>query len=77
MALAKNNLEDFPGGPMVKNLPANAGNTDLIPALERFHMPMRHLSPWATTTELECHNYQSLNAKSLCTAAMSSPTNHK
>ena len=51
MALAKNNLEDFPGGPMVKNLPANAGYTDLIPALERFHMPMRHLSPWATTTK--------------------------
>ena len=77
MALAKNNLEDFSGGPMVKNLPATAGNTGLIPALGRFHMPMRHLSSWATTTELEYHNYQSLNAKSLCTAAKSSPTNHK
>ena len=25
---------DFPGGPVVKNLPANAGDTDLIPGLE-------------------------------------------
>ena len=30
---------DFPGGPVVKNLPANVGNTDSIPALGRFHMP--------------------------------------
>ena len=28
--------QDFPGGPEVKNLPANAG---LIPGLLRFHMP--------------------------------------
>ena len=28
--------QDFPGGPEVKNLPANAG---LIPGLIRFHMP--------------------------------------
>ena len=24
-------LEAFPGGPVVKNLPANAGNVDLLP----------------------------------------------
>ena len=30
---------DFPGGPVVKNLPANAGDTGSVPALERFHMP--------------------------------------
>ena len=29
---------DFPGGPAVKNLPANAGDTDLISGLGRFHM---------------------------------------
>ena len=29
---------DFPGGPIVKNLPANAGDMDLIPGKERFHM---------------------------------------
>ena len=30
---------DFPGGPVVKNPPANAGDTGLIPRLGRFHMP--------------------------------------
>ena len=29
---------DFSGGPVVKNLPANAGDTGSIPAPERFHM---------------------------------------
>ena len=28
----------FPGGPVVKNLPANAGNTGLIPGPARSHM---------------------------------------
>ena len=38
MALAKNNLEDFSGGPMVKNLPAKAGDTGFIPGPGRFHV---------------------------------------
>ena len=29
---------DFPGSPVVKNLPANAGDMGLIPGLGRFHM---------------------------------------
>ena len=29
-------LPDFPGGPMVKNPPANAGDTSLMPGPERF-----------------------------------------
>jgi len=29
---------DFPGGPVVKNLPASAGDTGLIPGLGRFHV---------------------------------------
>ena len=28
----------LPGGPVVKNLPANAGDTGSIPGLGRFHM---------------------------------------
>ena len=32
-------LLDFPGCPMAKNSPANAGNMGSIPAMERFHMP--------------------------------------
>ena len=31
-------LMDFPGGPVVKNSPANAGDMGLIPGLGRFHM---------------------------------------
>ena len=30
---------DFPGGPMVRNLPANAGVMGSIPGRGRFHMP--------------------------------------
>ena len=29
---------DFPGGPVVKKLPASAGNTGSIPGLGRFHV---------------------------------------
>ena len=31
--------EDFPGGPVVKNLPVNAGDMSSVPGLGRFHMP--------------------------------------
>ena len=36
--MAKGILQDFLGGPVVKNLPANAGDTGLILGLERFQM---------------------------------------
>ena len=32
-------LQDFPGGPVVKNPPANASDTGLISGLGRVHMP--------------------------------------
>ena len=32
-------LRDFPGGAVVKNPPANAGDTDLSPGLGRSYMP--------------------------------------
>ena len=32
-------MKNFPGGPVVKNLPANAGEMGSIPSLGRFHMP--------------------------------------
>ena len=35
----KKSLQDFPGGAVVKNSPANAGDTGSIPGLGRFHMP--------------------------------------
>ena len=31
-------MENFPGGSVVKNLPANAGETDLVPGQGRSHM---------------------------------------
>ena len=42
---------DFPGDPVVKNLPVNAGDTSSILGLGRSHMAMEQLSLWATTTE--------------------------
>ena len=45
-------IRDFPGGPVVRNLPANAGNTGLIPDQElKFHM-CGQLSLCVPTTEL-------------------------
>ena len=35
----KNPNKDFPGGPVVEKQPPNAGDTDSIPGLGRFHMP--------------------------------------
>ena len=32
-------MQDFPGGAVVKNPPANAGDTGSIPGLGRSHMP--------------------------------------
>ena len=36
---SKDTMKDFPGGSRVKNPPANAGDTNLIPGLGRSHMP--------------------------------------
>ena len=40
---------DFPGGTVVKNPPANAGDTGLSPGLGRSHMPR---SNWARKPQL-------------------------
>ena len=34
--------QGFPGGAVVKNPPANAGDTGSIPGLGRSHMPRSH-----------------------------------
>ena len=49
---SKNGQGAFPSGSMVKNLPANAGDTGLISNSGRAHMPKRQLSLYATTAEL-------------------------
>ena len=39
-AILKNiSVRDFPGGAVVKNLPANARDTGWIPGRGRYHMP--------------------------------------
>ena len=50
----------FPGGAVVENLPANAGDTGSSPGLGRSHMPR---SNWAREPQL-----LSLRAWSLCSA---------
>ena len=45
-----NETWDFPDGPGVKNLPANAGDTGSIPGPERSHM-LWQLSTRTTSTE--------------------------
>ena len=46
---------DFPDGAVVKNLPANAGDTGLRPGSQSGKIPhaVEQLSPCATTTEPE------------------------
>ena len=51
---------DFPGGAVVENLPANAGDTGLSLGLGRSHMPR---SSWAREPQL-----LSLRVWSLCSA---------
>ena len=49
--------QDFPGGPVVKNLPSNAGDPGSIPGWgTKIPHAMGQLSPCATTTELACFN---------------------
>ena len=38
----KNTVLDFPGGTVVKNPPANAGDTGLSPGPGRSHMPQNN-----------------------------------
>ena len=43
------NCLGFPGGPVIKKLPANSGDTGSIPGLGRSHIPQGNYAP---TTEL-------------------------
>ena len=55
-------IEDFPGGAVVKNLPVNAGNTGLSPGPEQLShgatKPMCR-NYWACALQPMCHNYWS------------------
>ena len=64
----KKENRDFPGGTVVKNPPARAGDTRHRFNLWSGKIPhtSEQLSPCVTTTELACHNYRSSRAYSLC-----------
>ena len=49
-------LEGFPGGAVVENLPANAGDTGSSPGLGRSHMHASTKSLHAATKEPACRN---------------------
>ena len=44
-------FQGFPGGTVVKNLPANAGDMGSIPWSRKIPHAMEQLSPCTTTTE--------------------------
>ena len=50
----KRQILDFPGGPVVKNPPANAGDMGFDPWSRKFPHAMGQLSLEATTTEPMC-----------------------
>ena len=52
LLLSKNSW-DFPGGPVVKNLPVNAGDTKFDPWSRKIPRAMEQLSPSTTITEPE------------------------
>ena len=58
--LSKRIVRDFPGGPVVKNPPSNAGDMGSIPGwgTKIPHAPGQ-LSPHTTTTEPMCRKLQS------------------
>ena len=60
-AIKRNEIGGFPGGAVVENLPANAGDMGSSPGLGRSHMPW---SNWACEPQL-----LSLRIWSLCSAA--------
>ena len=67
-------LQDFPGGPGVKNLPAKAGDMGSIPGRGRFHMPQGSKAPAPQLLKpvhlrAELRNQRSTAKKHLCTAA--------
>ena len=55
----KHEFRGFPSGSVVKNLPANAGDTGSIPGLGRSHMPLRNkaCTPQLLSLEPRSHNY--------------------
>ena len=67
---------DFPGGPVVKNLPCNTGDAGSIPS-QRARTPhaAERLNPCAATAEPVCSRAHVPHLESLCTAT-AQPLHH-
>ena len=70
---------DFPGGPVFKNLPANAGDVGWIPGLGRSHMRRtRQLSPFTKLLSPHawspCSTREAAAVRSPCSARKIAPT---
>ena len=70
IVIFKMDNQDFPGGPVVKNLPASAGDMGLIPGMGRFHM-LQSSSAYKPQLLKPAHSL-----KSLCSATSEKPTHH-
>ena len=68
---------DFPGGAVVKNLPASAGDTGSIPVLGRSHMPQSNkaCAPQLLSLCSRAHEPQQLSSHTATTEAHTSGTN--
>ena len=62
----KRQIQGFPGGSVVKNPPANAGDTSSIPDPGRSHVPWKKISPCATTIESVLQSPGTATAEPLC-----------
>ena len=68
---------DFPGGPVVKNPPSNAGDTGLIPGPgTKIPHVVGQLSPRTATTESACCNYKAHTLWSLGATTREKPVHH-
>ena len=68
---------DFPGGPVVKNLPANVGYMGLIPGPRKIpHDAEQLISLCAATTELMCHSWSPCTLESLFHNKRAAPACH-
>ena len=63
---------DFPGGPVIRHPPANAGDTGSLRGPGRLH-PSGQLGPCATTKEPGCCNCWSPCTQSLCSPTREAP----
>ena len=69
----KNNMWGFPGGAVVENLPANAGDTGSSPGLGRSHMPRSNWAHEPQLLSLRSATREAAIVRGPCTAMKSGP----